>query len=415
MRYDHVRKDTEAAIARAMASDLKPDEALLQRTKAMMREKIAMQEQRRYKPGRWVSIAATLLIMVAMTALTYAAWSLLSPDQVADHLGRPTLQQAFQRPEALLLNEIVESDKYRVTLLGLISGRGLDDWRNMDGLEADESYVVLAIERTDGTIHDFTDPAAFGAELYFSPLVQGYRPHVLNSFVLGAGGSRTIIDGVEYVIFSVRSLEIFADKTVYLWVSSGIQEHYAAINYDMDTGEMSAKEEYEGLNVLFTLPLNPENADPEQVRQLIYAIYGEVGPPNPTQEEIDAAWAAAPNTSVVTVWLEGDEDADIIFTATDIYGDAVSFGKPVIGGEDTGNAILSDDEEFVFVAEMHDEPVYQREFSSKAEYVEWMEEYLVEDEASRAVLERYLRYFDTGISLMVYKYANGIIAVHTKR
>jgi hypothetical protein len=68
-------------------------------------------------------IAAAITLAISITA--FAAWRLLSPKQVAEHLENKALAHAFESKDAIEINESVVSGGYNFTLLGIVSGEGL--------------------------------------------------------------------------------------------------------------------------------------------------------------------------------------------------------------------------------------------------------------------------------------------------
>ena len=93
----------------------------------------------------------------------------------------------------------------------MVSGENLDV-RNQD-LETAHTYAVMALRRLDGTPLDNTFDL-IGHPL--TPLVAGYAPTAVNNWTLHAGASGFAEDGVYYYLLDTQSLEMFADRTVYM-------------------------------------------------------------------------------------------------------------------------------------------------------------------------------------------------------
>ncbi|MDO4943406.1 MAG: hypothetical protein Q4E73_11320, partial [Lachnospiraceae bacterium] len=76
------------------------------------------------------------------------------------------------------------------------------------------------------------------------------------------------IDGVYYAIAECDDLQIFADKGVYLAAMDGpcMREGYT---FDQKSGEITAKESYQGLNALFEVNLDSSKADTQKAKEYL--------------------------------------------------------------------------------------------------------------------------------------------------
>jgi hypothetical protein len=72
-----------------------------------------------------------------------------------------------------------------------------------------------------------------------------------------------IIDGVLYRIICCDDIEKFADRGLYLAVSTGIFYSNEAFNYDAVTGVITANKDFDGSSTVFDLPIDKSLADPE--------------------------------------------------------------------------------------------------------------------------------------------------------
>jgi len=66
--------------------------------------------------------AAVALLIVSVSAAL--VW--LTPAQVAERFGNTLLSEAFEGPDAIVIDETVETGDFAVTLMGLVSGEDLD-------------------------------------------------------------------------------------------------------------------------------------------------------------------------------------------------------------------------------------------------------------------------------------------------
>lgn len=202
-------------------------------------------------------IAVLIAACVALLAVSVSATVMwLTPAQVAEEHNQPLLAEAFQGPDAIAINETVESGDFSITLLGLVSGRNLDVLN--EDLEKDHTYSVLALRRLDGealTTQDF-DFISYT----MTPLVAGCSPTAVNNWTLDAHAQGLAKDGVYYYLLDTASIEMFADRTVYMAFYEGFAPSNDIFTV-ADDGTIAFAEDFTGVQALFTLPLDPAKAD----------------------------------------------------------------------------------------------------------------------------------------------------------
>lgn len=207
-------------------------------------------------------LAAACIALLAVSVSAAYAW--LTPAQVAEEHNQPLLAEAFSGPDAIELNETVESGDFSITLLGLVSGRNLDTL-NPD-LEKDHTYSVLALRRLDGT--PLTNQDFDFISYTMTPLVAGFSPLTVNNWTLEAGVAGMDRDGVYYYLLDTQSIEMFADHTVYMAFYEGLTPNNTIFTVAED-GTISFAEDFTGVHALFTLPLDPSKADPAAARAFV--------------------------------------------------------------------------------------------------------------------------------------------------
>lgn len=208
--------------------------------------------------GKTKKMAVLIAACVALLAVSVSAAMLwLTPAQVAQEHNQPLLAEAFEGPDAITINETVESGEFSITLLGLVSGRNLDVL-NQD-LEADHTYSVLALRRLDGA--ELTNEDFDFSRYTMTPLVAGCSPSAVNNWTLNAGASGFAKDGVYYYLLDTQSLEMFADRTVYMAYYEGSVPNNTIFTVAED-GTIAFADDFTGVHALFTLPLDPAKADP---------------------------------------------------------------------------------------------------------------------------------------------------------
>ena len=209
-------------------------------------------------------VLAAAAAVAMLTVSAYAASRWLSPAQVADQHGDPLLVQAFESEDAVRLNQSVQTENFCVTLAGLVSGENLSSWT--DQADQARTYAVMILESLDGTPLNQEDFPI--ADYTLTPLVAGFTPWSVNNWTLDTGVSLLEQDGVLYYLLDTRSVEMFADHTVYLAFYQGRVPDRSTFTMAED-GTISFAESIEGPHALFTLPLDSGKADPAAVEQFM--------------------------------------------------------------------------------------------------------------------------------------------------
>ena len=205
-------------------------------------------------------IAAAVLAVLTVTA--FAAYFFLTPKDVATHLEKYELAEAFSEQDTIFNIPAQTSGDYTIELLGMTSGKNLDEVADT-AIDKELSYIVGAITKKDGS------PMTDYSNLMITPLVEGYKPWHVNIFTIGNGGKTGFIyEGVEYFIIECESVEIFADSQVYIAAYEGGAPSTKEFSISED-GKISFNKSYEGMSVLFEIPLDDSKANPEAVAALI--------------------------------------------------------------------------------------------------------------------------------------------------
>lgn len=93
-----------------------------------------------------------------------------------------------------------------------------------------------------------------------SPLIQGLNPAEYNIYSMGGGATYYVENGICYMIVCCDSIEMFADRQIYLAVTQG-PDHKTGYEYDNSSGLISRGEDFDGINALFSLHLDASKAD----------------------------------------------------------------------------------------------------------------------------------------------------------
>ncbi len=298
-----MKNELDNLLKQALTPQEEPGKYLNEKLRQKIREETEMTEKKKNRNNtelatlgkkrkrlRPAMLLTAVLILVLCSATAFAAWKYLSPRQIAEETGYDTLGVAFEGEDAVSVNETRSEAGYHITLLGLVSGKNLTGMVELNGqtLENDSTYAVVAIEHSDGTPMPDTSSDEYGEEEFFvSPFVKGLNPKDYNAFTMGGGYSDMVKDGILYRIAECDNVEIFADRGLYLCVQGGTFPDVSAYRFDEISGEISESEDYEGLNILFSLPVDKAKADPAAAEEYLKQMAEEENDTEIPEDAID--------------------------------------------------------------------------------------------------------------------------------
>lgn len=208
------------------------------------------------KYNRRIAVAAVTVLMLGAGGTGVAAANhYLSAQDVAVNMEDSKLAEAFEAKEfAESAVSVVEEQAYRMAYLGTISGANLEETFGEE-VSTEKTYFVIAVEKKDGSEMTYEEG------LVVSPLIQGLDPIEYNIFTFGNGAAQCkIMDGKYYSIVSVDSIEMFADRQLYLAVTQGVT-YKEAYQFDRSTGLIAQDSNFSGVNALFEMELDKSKAD----------------------------------------------------------------------------------------------------------------------------------------------------------
>ena len=267
-----MKHDTDQLLQQALSPQEEPDSRLNQRILQHFEEEEHMKLNKKRIP---FGILAAAFVLLVGSISVFAAWRYLKPDEVADMFEDSKLAEAFRGEDAVYINETQEYGGYRVTLLGVTSGRSITDhpYFKDDILQDDQTYIVVALENADNTPLPSVSDENYGEISFFvSPIIQGLNPAFYNVMSMGGAYTEYVVDGIQYRLVSCDNVEMFADRNLYLCVSD--TPFYAGEAFIMDeaTGEFYRNGDYSGLNAVFRLPLDETKADPAAAEAYIESL-----------------------------------------------------------------------------------------------------------------------------------------------
>ena len=260
--------DVDAILQKVLHRTDKPDPALLDKIKKL--EYVKETKMPHFKRSFKIAIAACMLLIIT-SATVFAATRLLTPREVAYQLGDQSLSAAFASDTAININKTVVSGGYRFSILSIVSGLDISDTLlYSEGLSHDRSYLIIAIENEDGspmlTFDDDDIP-----QFYVSPYIRGFKPWQVNLHTLEGGHKEMIIDGVRYRIVDMENIKVFAEHGIYIGINTGWLFDSEAFIFNADPWELRVNPEFDGVSVVFELPVDLSLADPVRAAEILDA------------------------------------------------------------------------------------------------------------------------------------------------
>lgn len=256
----------------ALASEVEPEEELNRQIVKQWKERPDMKKQTVKRIYATAVACAALLITVSVGA----AVKYLKPAEVAERAGMESekIAAAFEGENAMEIGESKEAGDYRFTMLGVTTAENVEESRLSEDISVQgELYAIVAIERLDGTPMPPTSDDAYGELSFFvSPLIEGLVPWQYNIASMGGGYSDFVENGILYRVIVCDDVSKFADKNLYLCVSDTTFYDTNAYRYDELTGAITRNEEYDGINLLFDLPIDPARADQAAADEYLKAL-----------------------------------------------------------------------------------------------------------------------------------------------
>ena len=276
----------------AISSNNEPDESLNQKIISEVKER----NRKKYPNRKIVSTVAIAILIAATSISVFAIWNLLTSNQVAENLGNKSLSIAFEGEDAVIINQTQKSCGYKVTLLGIVSGKNISDFEStVENIYPGRTYAVVAIENDDGKpMPDLHDKEYRKVTFFVSPLIKGQNPKDFNIFEMNGGYSQIVKDGIMYRIVECDNIEIFADRGLYLSVISSTSYDVKAYNFNTETGKITRNTDYEGVNILFDLPIDPSKGNYEKAEKYLKELTAQ----QTTQEKIDIECLLAESTII---------------------------------------------------------------------------------------------------------------------
>jgi hypothetical protein len=297
-------KEMDLLLREALAPRQEPDQALQKRLldewdrlnregyPAKASESLSQEEGRKViamKKRKVVSmVAAAAICVLTVSVTTAAAVKYLSREEIVEEMNDKSAKDAFESGEVLEVNQTQEAGDYRFRLYAVATKEQLEEnglWNEESGAETGGTYAVISVERLDGTPMPATSSDEYGELSFFmSPLIQGLTPWQYNIASMGGGYGDMVRDGKLYRIISCDDIALFADRQLYLCITQSTFYETNAFSYQED-GTIIRNEEYEGINVLFKLPIDPSRADEQKAAAYLEKLEQEWGGDSDDSEE----------------------------------------------------------------------------------------------------------------------------------
>lgn len=346
-----MKRNLDQVLKQALTPQDEPDAWLNRNLLYQAEEMENMANRSKKRKGRIsAAVTAAALTLVIGSAAVVAAARYLTPGQIAGELEDQKLLDAFQGEDAVLVNEMQEYAGYRITLLGAVSGKNISEYLPEDDqgqVENDRFYAAVAIERADGTPMPDTRDDAYGEEpFYASPYIKGLEPWNYGLMNLGGGYSEFVRDGIQYRLLDMENIDIFADRGLYIGVSSGTFYDNEAYRFDGTTGEITRNESYDKVNALFDLPLDPAKGNPAAAEAFLKSLNEEWNsddePVEMDERDLEVeAWVEAFTKELEEGRIK--EDAERIESTVQVCtpdADGVAEYSYDLGDEGSGNGVV---------------------------------------------------------------------------
>lgn len=281
-------KKMDSILKDALLSNLEPDTELNQKIMRQWKEKEEMKDIKRKGPVFVVTAICALLLSVTVVG---AAVKYLNSENIAKESGNQDAIKAFSGENSMEINEKKQAGGYFFTLLGISTGEklGQEGLKN-ESTELEKSYAVIAIEKEDGSAMPSIEDEDYGKlQLFISPLIQGLKPWQYNIASMNGGYYEIEKEGILYRMIECDNIEKFADKKLYLCISNTIFYSNEAFQYDEATGSITVNENYDGINLLFDLPIDKSKANPEEAETYLKGLGLFTEEIEDREEEIDPA------------------------------------------------------------------------------------------------------------------------------
>lgn len=277
---------------------------LRQRARELEKENKIVNFSKTKKLAVTAAAAVALLIVSVSAALVW-----LTPAQVAERFGNTLLSEAFEGPDAIEINETVETGDFAVTLMGLVSGADLDKYSS--DVDSARTYAVLSLRRLDG---EPLETQTFELTRYtMTPLAAGCSPAAVNNWTLGAGASGFAENGIYYYLLDTESIEMFADRTVYMAFYEGFVPNNTIFTVN-DDGTITFCDDFDGVHALFELPLDPAKADPAAVEAFLEENdMGWTNERTPMEDYVTTE-EETPDGSLITIRPADSPETKVVFT-----------------------------------------------------------------------------------------------------
>lgn len=166
----------------------------------------------------------------------------------------------------------------------------------------------------------------FNISLY----IEGYSTVQLSEACLSAGCIENTENGILYDLIQTANIEPFADHKIYLGISDALSPDLYAFSYDKETGEYSRNESYEGLNALFTLPIDKDKADSKKAAEILARSNSQLSSENDGYPEdvLDIMEKIKSDPEHIDKYAAPDESSTKIVTPDDYADYSYEYERP---------------------------------------------------------------------------------------
>ena len=212
-------------------------------------------------------LAAIISIIVILSVSTVAEPSMSPPEELDEVFQKSTSgwENRWKRRRTFPMTFSCEDVAYEdisPTILGIASGKFLNEY---EGFSADEAkdYFVVALYDREGYLTLEND---LGIKI--SPFIFGREPWEVNSSTLCTDMRVTAKNGVIYYLFDTGFLERFKGKTIYFAAYEGDSPTEEIFTVKKN-GEIAFNESFKGFHAIHYLPLDLTDTHPEIAEEML--------------------------------------------------------------------------------------------------------------------------------------------------
>ncbi len=223
-----------------------------------------------------IHLVALLLLSGAVLCTPVQAFAAKAsaPTQCAGSTAVRAQKIAMPDSTAAVSGQTQTCGGYEITFIGRMSGSDFKKTVPVS-IREDGIYAVLSVARKDGKpMPGISSPGYHGDGLFASYYVKGLDPARYNIDTMCGSCGSCVKDGIEYWFIDIGGMEVFSGQGLFVGISDSVDGCFQpkAYKYDKNTGKISRRKSWQGVNALFAFPADQSKADPEAAQELLEKV-----------------------------------------------------------------------------------------------------------------------------------------------